>query len=531
MVVRKLSFPFVMLAFSLLGTPSSLAADDVVVVSDEYADWNGPTWDETESLDQVIPAQFQSRSGAGNAGASRTSTRQAGLAGGNQRNVQISQLRLANTPKMMGDFFNLPGQSSIVGELFTGNGLHEGLAIHQPFVPNSPFGGDNIVIITIDDISSKAVFLGGSGSPASGTFFEPPIPVDQLQNPQTQLRLDGDNVNFYTAVLTGDVVDVFENSTEPTPLLPEAPVYQMFQVTEQFIPGPNVADIVGRVRVQDNNGTIPQDRVFFDYNYFHNVPFTANGIDVNRFTPGVEKTFWNGMGSIDVRVPMGVTYNSNQIIDSVPDTSATEFGNVTLITKFLLTSNDDCALAAGMAVALPTADDFKIYSQTGSEILSIDNDSVHLVPYLAFLYAPRGSDCFFQSFVTVDVDTNGNPVFGNLGTNDLEELGTWNDQTLVSASGTVGKYLYQNYSRQSRLQAVALVGELHYTATVNEADTVNAGPFLLGNSGYDLSLLNGMFGGHLRFGNSTLTGGYAVPLTSSDRVFDGELRMFINRFF
>ena len=100
-----------------------------------------------------------------------------------------------------------------------------------------------------------------------------------------------------------------------------------------------------------------------------------------------------------------------------------------------------------------------------------------------------------------------------------------------SGSFSFGKYLYQNYSRSSRVKSFSLLSELHYTGTVNDADTINSGPFLLGTSGRDLSLLNGTFGGTLRLKDSTVTGGYTVPLTSSDRIFDGEFRLFINQFF
>ena len=39
-------------------------------------------------------------------------------------------------------------------------------------------------------------------------------------------------------------------------------------------------------------------------------------------------------------------------------------------------------------------------------------------------------------------------------------------------------------------------------------------------------------GSHLRFGQNLITTlGYSFPFTSSDRVFDGEFRVFLNRYF
>jgi hypothetical protein len=495
-----------------------------VIISD-YGGYHEP--DYYAQYDQAVtPMQFQQGANA------RTAARPASIAGTGQRTPQAFTVRLARAPNMMGDFFNVQGQTGVVGELFTDGGAHEGLAVHQSSTSDSAFADDNIALITTDAGTMKTVFIGGPGGVTAGTFFTPSIPTADLENPQTGLRLDGDNVNFYTAVLNDEMTDVFDNPNDGSPpTIPDAPVYQIFQVTEIHLPGPNVADIVGRVRVQDNNSTMPTNRIFLDYNYFHNVPFTANGIDVNRFTPGVEKTFLDGMGSVEMRVPMAVTFSSDQSLALGPDASEPEFGNVTIIPKILLTSNGVMAVAAGMAVALPTADNYDVFGAAGPRILSIENESVHVIPFLSFLYTPEQSDCFAQAFVTIDVDTNGNPVNADLGTGSLESVGIWNDQTLASASGTFGKYLYQNYSRHSRIKSFSLVSELHYTATASDADTINSGPFLLGNADHDVSVLNATFGGHLRLKDSTLTTGYTVPLTSSDRIFDGEFRLFINQFF
>jgi hypothetical protein len=228
---------------------------------------------------------------------------------------------------------------------------------------------------------------------------------------------------------------------------------------------------------------------------------------------------------------MAVTFNTTQSLAAGPDANKGEFGDLALISKFLLTSNDTCAVAAGMAVALPTADNYELYGINGDKILEIENDSVHLIPFLAFLYTPEQSNYFVQSFITVDVDANGNPVIGNMGASGLENIGDWNDQTYLTGSAAIGRYIYQNYSRNANLQAISLISEFHYTATVNDADIIRNGPFQLGNPGQDLSLLNGVFGANFRFQNYSLTTGYSVPLTSDDRIFDGEARVFLNRFF
>ena len=296
------------------------------------------------------------------------------------------------------------------------------------------------------------------------------------------------------------------------------------------LPSPSAGDIIGRVRLQDNNSPIPQDRVFFDYNFFHNVPFTSNGVDVNRFTPGLEKTFWNKMASIELRVPMGATLDSEILTDGQNAIDNFEFGNMAIAAKFLLTSSDECALAAGVGVGLPTADDFELNMVDGTKLIKIQNDSAHVIPYLAYLYTPRGHNCFFQSFLTFDFDTNGNPVYMDNG-GSLERASTWHDQHLASLSVQAGSWLFENYSRWSRVKRVAWSVEAHYTATISDADTLPDNIYVTSDPNADISLVNGTFGGHITVHQTTFTVGYTVPFTKADRVFDGEFRFFANRAF
>ena len=229
----------------------------------------------------------------------------------------------------------------------------EGLAVHQSTNSGSAFANNNIAIIVTDSMTDKTVFLGGPGGLTPGTFFLPSIPVKPTSESTNRFDARWRRREFYTAVLNGETANVYDNPGDTNPSIPNAPVYQVFQVSAIQFGGRIPATSSGRVRVQDNNSAMPTDRIFLDYNYFHNVPFTANGIDVNRFTPGVEKTFLDGLGSVEIRVPMAVTFNSNQYLGVPTDTSEPEFGNITIIPKILLTSNDQMAVAAGMGITSP----------------------------------------------------------------------------------------------------------------------------------------------------------------------------------
>src|SRR5262249_26826731 len=56
-----------------------------------------------------------------------------------------------------------------------------------------------------------------------------------------------------------------------------------------------------RVKISEDNSPIPADRLFFLYNFFQNaiqLPTpTTHYIDIDRYTFGAEKTFFDGQGS------------------------------------------------------------------------------------------------------------------------------------------------------------------------------------------------------------------------------------------
>ncbi|MEM8866281.1 MAG: hypothetical protein AAGF31_12115, partial [Planctomycetota bacterium] len=121
--------------------------------------------------------------------------------------------------------------------------------------------------------------------------------------------------------------------------------------------------------------------------------------------------------------------------------------------------------------------------------------------------------------------------YANVTGAGLESIGTWNDQSLVTLNLAYGQFAYQACSPRQRLQSLAWSTELHYTANISDADSVSGGTFVVGDPDANISLLNATIGGHARVGLTTFTAGYVVPLTSNDRVFDGELRLFANQAF
>ena len=305
-----------------------------------------------------------------------------------------------------------------------------------------------------------------------------------------------------------------------------------------IIPTPGSGGNVGRIKVSDNNMALPMDRIMFDYTFFDDVPLTQRGVAVNRFTPGFEKTFCVGsvLSSVQVSLPMAITLDSNFAADTDPETSAGEFGNIFITTKTLLYSSGNFLLSGGLGISLPTASDVTV-SWTNdafgdSNAVEIKSGSVHLSPFLAMQF--ETGNTYFHGFAQVDFDVNGNKVSGEINPTlngpGVTQLGTLNDQTLLFLDAGIGHWIYRNPC--GRLSRVALTAEVHYTSGISDADYLfTADDSLIGNPDAGIDLVNATVGCHAEFGRTMVTLGYGTPLTSSDRVFDGELRCIVNRRF
>ena len=70
------------------------------------------------------------------------------------------------------------------------------------------------------------------------------------------------------------------------------------------LPNPGGGGAVGLTKIADDNSPLPRDRVIFDYDFFGGVPLGTGGVDVHRFSPGIEKTFFDGLASIEFVFPL-----------------------------------------------------------------------------------------------------------------------------------------------------------------------------------------------------------------------------------
>lgn len=289
-------------------------------------------------------------------------------------------------------------------------------------------------------------------------------------------------------------------------------------------------------KITENNKALPMDRVYFVYNGFKNALTTsvidngASGIadmNVDRYTLGFEKTFWDGTASFEIRMPF---VSGFQINGPGLNLESENIGDVTMFTKQVLYADDEVLIAAGLGISLPTGSD--VEGQINGQDFAINNQAVHLLPYIGFLTMPS-DDVFIQAFLELDFAASGNDItIGDPSTT----VGTLTEQNVFLANISIGRWIYQD-PEAFYLQRIAAIAELHYATTFQDADVIDLQSSGLGGSVGNLAnrvdYLNLTAGLQFQLGPlSNLRVGCVVPLKEGfDRQFDSEVQVSFNRFF
>jgi hypothetical protein len=261
------------------------------------------------------------------------------------------------------------------------------------------------------------------------------------------------------------------------------------------------------LKVAENESPLPQDRVFFTYNFFGNIQAPANPpsngsstaqtaavgprttlqtvtttsfpntppvtADLHREIFGFEKTFLDGLASIEVRLPL---LQQHSDLDAF---SSGDIGDLTIIGKYALLLDRDSGnvFTVGMAVTAPT----------GPSIATIDGTlhSTYLQPWFGYIW---NADRFYlQAFHSIVVPTDPRDV--TMAFNDVG-LNYW----LYRASG------------DRPLRYIVPMIEAHVTTPLNHRDP-NVPVYLP-------DIVDLTAGVHLGlFSNATLSFGVATPVT------------------
>jgi hypothetical protein len=316
-------------------------------------------------------------------------------------------------------------------------------------------------------------------------------------------------------------------SAPPLTLTAPAPVPTPAPTILVNTPNPAVGGSVGRIQVAEDINPLPRDRLIFAYDFLNHVPLRDRNWDVNRVTFGFEKTFFNDLGSIDVRIPAAATLNNDIQVNG--ESTHTELGNVRLLLKLQLLGADSLHVAGGLGVHLPTAAATRVTLADGSDLVKIGNETIILAPFLGALWTPTPR-LFAQTWVACNFDPRGNPVYLNPDSSGLNFTGRLRDQTLLQVDGQLGFWLIRKDESQALLRGLAPFFELHYNSALRMTDSLNSGNVVIGDFSTNHEELNFTTGMVLQLGDRlNLSLGAALPLTAShDRSFDWQVGLRAN---
>lgn len=298
-----------------------------------------------------------------------------------------------------------------------------------------------------------------------------------------------------------------------------------------------------RLNISESNTPLPTDRIYFSFRHFANasptdVNFITQDFDLQRYTIAGEKTFFDGMMSTEIRLPIEhrltsdigtsiVTFDPPRIPGSVTGVSPiiggrrTELANMSLIFKALMLERRNYAISAGVGFTLPTAQDVHynatidtINDDGVNQLLNVAqinsiaaNETVYVAPFASWLYKPT-KRFFHQGFLQVEVaanpsrvstnaagfftaDFNGDGIFdpGDI-TDGTVEFSTpplplvgfgsgvvtqeLQPQVLMRLNLGFGYVLHEN-QRADWIQKLTGLFEAHYTGTLSEANVTQAG--------------------------------------------------------
>jgi hypothetical protein len=160
----------------------------------------------------------------------------------------------------------------------------------------------------------------------------------------------------------------------------------------------------GTFKIAENENVRPQDRVFFNYNYYYDVnaadrPLGIPRADVHRETIGFEKTFMDGDASFGMRLP----YLSKEGDGGVDFFDG--FDDLAFILKFAFINNpqDGIVASGGLVGTAPTGRAIKIpgvaVPTTNGTVMvgkASDINPVVIAPWVGGLL--RGDAAFVQAF-------------------------------------------------------------------------------------------------------------------------------------
>jgi hypothetical protein len=265
---------------------------------------------------------------------------------------------------------------------------------------------------------------------------------------------------------------------------------------------------VRNFKMSENQSPVPQDRFFWDFNFYTNMNSTINTAErtpVNRingyvYTWGFEKTFDQGRGSIGMRLPLdSLTAQSS----SIATPTSTALGNLSIFTKYVLKMNPETGslCTVGMQITPPTAT-----SRFAGAPYVFGLNTTYFQPFIAYLW--RFDRFYFQGFNGFDFPSNNADV------------------TLMYNDFGFGYFLYRNPDPSGPISAIAPTFEVHVNSPFNHRNPFNS--FDPAASPYVCNLTYGL--NMLMYGRAQVTAALVTPVTNP-KPFDCEFALLLNFYF
>ena len=130
-------------------------------------------------------------------------------------------------------------------------------------------------------------------------------------------------------------------------------------------------------------------------------------------------------------------------------------------------------------MTVPTAKDSQYFADqfTTSPDITINNQSVHLMPFIGGLWIPN-ERWFGIGYFQLDIDANGDPVEANNSPffrNNPASIGHYRDATMMYLDLAVGYWAFRD--EEDRLvSGLAGVFEMHVNQSLNTASVLSTRP-------------------------------------------------------
>jgi hypothetical protein len=272
-----------------------------------------------------------------------------------------------------------------------------------------------------------------------------------------------------------------------------------------------LAPSVRGFKIAENQSPIPQDRIYYNFNYFEDVNARLNqafnapiaDVKVYRHVFGLEKTIFGGEASLGARLPLNTIYAADRNPPIRTGGNSTDLGDLTVFGKMILRRDPRTGslVTVGLAITPPTGPgQFAGASFIGGPV-RIHNTTIQ--PFLG--YHLNFGNLFLHGFSALDVAVDPRDV------------------TILYNDVGLGYYLLRGTHTDAILTAVVPTVEAHVNTPLNHRDEYN----LFDPTGTP-DILNITSGINFEFyRRAVLTFGFVTPVTGP-RPFDFETVLLLN---